>query len=104
MVRFILVLLIFVSTFQAFSQDGYPKPTIKDGLLFYIQHNRGKNTFIYSLNYQDNHKIDLDNPIKVSRQLFDKDGDIKPLTAIQKNFAYGIETKGINSKSYELSI
>lgn len=104
MTKFILVVLIFVSSFQAFCQDGYPKPTSNDGLLFYIQHNRGKNAFIYSINYSNNHKIDADEPVKVTRQLFDKNGEIKPLTAIQKNFAYGIDIDKINANHYELAI
>lgn len=82
--KFISVVLIFVSFYYVKAQEGYPKPSNKDGLLFYIQHNRGKNTFIYALNLNDNRKINLENPIRVYRQIFDKNGEIKPLTTIQK--------------------
>ncbi|WP_392469943.1 DUF4833 domain-containing protein [Sphingobacterium cellulitidis] len=104
MTKFILILLIFVSTHISFAQEGYPKPTDKTGLLFYIQHNRGKNTFIYALNRLENNKLDEDNPIKVYRQIFDKNGEIKPLSVIQKNFAYGIESIPVNKNRYEASI
>lgn len=102
--KFISVVLIFVSFYYVKAQEGYPKPTNKDGLLFYIQHNRGKNTFIYALNLNDDRKINLENPIRVYRQIFDKNGEIKPLTTIQKNFAYGIDTKRINNNFFEASI
>lgn len=98
------VLLIFVSICCSYAQEGYPKPADKDGLLFYIQHNRGKNAYIYSLNYSANHQINQDNPIQVVRQIFDNKGEIKPLTAIQKNFAYGIQTKKLTNTTFEASI
>ena len=98
------MVLIFVSFCYAKAQEGYPKPSDQNGLLFYIQHNRGKNTFIYSLNFNDDRKINLENPIRVYRQIFDKDGEIKPLTTIQKNFAYGIDTKRINDHFFEATI
>jgi len=102
--KFILALLVLVSAFNVNAQDGYPKPTNQEGMLFFIQHNRGKNTYIYALNYSDNKKLDEDSPIQVYRQIFDKSGEIKPLTAIQKNFAYGIETEQLKSNYYEASI
>lgn len=102
--KFILTLLIFVTTYYAQAQEGYPSPTDKENLLFYIQHNRGKNTFIYDLNKNGQNKLDVDDPVRVYRQLFDKSGELKPLTGIQKNFAYGIETRAIDDRTYELTI
>ncbi|WP_313191623.1 DUF4833 domain-containing protein [Sphingobacterium sp.] len=102
--RFILSLLIFVTTYYAQAQEGYPTPTNKENLLFYIQHNRGKNTFIYDLNKNGSNKVNEDDPIRVYRQIFDKSGEIRPLTGIQKNFAYGIEAKPIDAHTYEATI
>lgn len=36
--------------------------------------------------------------------MFDEDGAVKPLTAVQKKFAYGVQTKQLNPDSFELSI
>ncbi len=57
--KFILTLLIFVTTYYAQAQEGYPSPT---------------------------------------------DKELKPLTGIQKNLAYGIETRAIDDRTYELTI
>lgn len=96
---------IFILCVQwLYGQDNYPVPTEKKDLLFYIQHNRGKNTFVYSLRRNKNKAIDLQEPVQVYRQLFDNDGEIRGLTAMQKNFAYGINQKKMPNGAYELSI
>ncbi|MVZ67275.1 DUF4833 domain-containing protein [Sphingobacterium sp. DK4209] len=99
------LLLCFISfIFPVSAQQGYPTPTNMQNVLFYIQHNRGHNTYIYSINKSDNGTLDSNSPINVYRQLFDDGGKIKPLTAIQRKFAYGISTESIDSDSYEASI
>ncbi len=97
--KLIFIFLILVSGTHLFAQEGYPEPTEKSGLLFYIQHNRGKNTFVYALN-----KDDEKNPIRVYRQIFDKEGEVRPLTTLQRNFAYGIDCKKLNNQNYEATI
>ncbi|WP_103906725.1 DUF4833 domain-containing protein [Sphingobacterium lactis] len=97
------IILMFLAGLPIIAQEGYPEPSDKNGLLFYIQHNRGKNTFFYSLNYRGKHQLDQDDPIKVQRELYDEDGAIKPLSAVQRAFAYGISTKK-RQHGYEAAI
>lgn len=100
----LVLLFLFLSNFSlGFSQDGYPKPTAKD-ILFYIQHNRGKNTFIYQPNYTSNLRLNDKEPIKISRQLFDQNGEIKPLTGIQRRYAYGVKTEKLGDNHYEFTL
>lgn len=42
------VLLFTINSINA--QEGYPRPT-GDDIVFYIQHNRGKNAFVYRPNF-----------------------------------------------------
>lgn len=69
-----------------------------------MQHNRGYNTFFYTLNLQANGQIDRKEPVVVRRQLFDEDGAIKTLTGIQNRFAYGVKGRFVNSKRYEFAL
>ncbi len=100
-----LPLLLYFSSvlFPLLAQEGYPKPNVKD-LLFYIQHNRGKNTYLYQANIDKQGKIDSNDPVKISRQMFDNNAEIKSITAIQRKFAYGIDSTPQSDKSYELSL
>ena len=96
---FVLLIQITLST----AQENYPKPTAKD-VIFYIQHNRGKNTFFYTPNFKSKGILDDKNPIITSRQIFDNDGEIKPLSNVQRKFAYGVNTKKIDVNHFELTI
>lgn len=97
----ILCAVLFLCSAQA--QDGHPIPKAKD-LLFYIQHNRGKNTYLYQVNKNPQGNIDMDEPIKISRQLFDNNAEVKPLTAIQRKFAYGIDWSSRDKSNMEFSL
>jgi hypothetical protein len=102
--NFLLILFYFSSgCFSLLAQEGYPKPNVKD-LLFYIQHNRGKNTYLYQTNIDKQGNIVANDPVKISRQMFDNNGEIKSITAIQRKFAYGIDSTPLSDRSYELSL
>ncbi|MFZ4862168.1 DUF4833 domain-containing protein [Sphingobacterium sp. Mn56C] len=103
MKKCILSFLISVSVLSVFGQDGYPTPHVAD-LLFYIQHNRGKNAFIYQANYSATGELDSNNPIRVTRQIFENKGEIKSLSTVQKTFAYGVNTHKIGDNTYEVSL
>src|SRR5690606_25067585 len=95
-----LALIILCLGFHgAMCHQGYPKPKAKS-LLFYIQHNQGHNTYLYQLNVASKGGLDQEKPIKVSRQLFDKNGEIRPLTDIQRRFAYGVKTRRLDDQSF----
>lgn len=101
MYKLLSLCLVLFQNSSLFGQGDYPKPNTKD-LLFYIQHNRGKNTYLYTINKDYNGIIEKDEPIKVSRQLFDNNGEIRPLTTIQRKFAYGIESEQTSPTLYEV--
>lgn len=101
--RILIFIFLLITGFQCFSQSNYPVPKVDD-LLFYIQHNRGKNTFLYQINVDKKGNINNTKPIKISRQLFDNKGEIKSLTAIQKNFAYGLDIKELDKDKYEITL
>lgn len=96
-------LLLFLYFTVSIAQDGYPKPTAKD-IIFYIQHNKSKNTYTYQPNYSNIGKLDEKNPLIIKRQLFEKNGEIKPLTAIQKRYAYGIKSSKIDKNNFDIRL
>lgn len=104
MKEFSFIILIAFNLLFVQAQENYPSPSNKTDVLFYIQHNQGKNTFIYALNKNNKGEIDYNNPIQVYRQLFDKNGEVRPLTGIQKTFAYGINIKKLSGDKYEANI
>lgn len=105
MQKFICFLFLLIFSSHAFSQQNYPIPSETNNLLFFIQHNQGTNTFIYSLNYDKKKKsIHEREPIKITRQLFDNNGEIKPLTNIQRKFAYGVRSKKPQNNQIEFEI
>lgn len=103
MKKTIIVLLLIVNAVSVLAQEGYPTPTVKD-VLFYIQHSRGKNTFIYQANYTVSKDLNEKEPIKVCRQLFDLDGEVKPITNIQRKYAYGVKTEKLGHNYYEVEL
>ncbi|MBD1431026.1 MULTISPECIES: DUF4833 domain-containing protein [Sphingobacterium] len=103
MKKLTFLFLILFNSFFSHAQEGYPKPTVKD-ILFYIQHSRGKNTFIYQPNYSATNKLNDNEPIKTSRQLFDRNGEIKPLTNIQRRYAYGVKTEKLGNNHFQIEL
>ncbi|MGO3804966.1 MAG: DUF4833 domain-containing protein [Sphingobacterium sp.] len=98
----VIALFLLLST-NLFGQTGYPVPKVEN-LLFYVQHNRGHNTFLYSLNFQKDGPFNRVDPVAVRRQLFDEDDAIKGLTRVQNLFAYGVKGRYVNDKRYEFTM
>ena len=80
----------------------FPTPKNIDNMLFYIQRDPNTNTAIYTINYQENGKIDKSNPIKAYWIRYAEKGVKKDFTYIQRKFAYGIESKALNNDDFEL--
>ena len=80
----------------------FPTPKNIDNMLFYIQRDPNINTAIYTINYQENGKINKSNPIKAYWIRYAEKGDKKDFSYIQRKFAYGIESKTINNEDFEL--
>lgn len=80
----------------------FPTPKNIDNMLFYIQRDPNTNTAIYTINYQENGKINKSDPIKAYWIRYAEKGDKKDFSYIQRKFAYGIESKTVNNEEFEL--
>ncbi|PXY45973.1 DUF4833 domain-containing protein [Flavobacterium hydrophilum] len=81
---------------------SFPTPKNIDNMLFYVQRDPNINTAIYSINYEENGKINKSNPIKAYWIRYAEKGVKKDFSYIQRKFAYGIESKAINNEDFEL--
>ena len=85
------------------AQEGYPVPPATDTRLFYIQHSDNYNTYVYDANVKDG-MIPADNPVDIYRIVYTEGGKKKPLTGIQRRFAYGIEAQYLEKNSFEMHL
>lgn len=99
-----LLYFLFFSSIYTFAQEDYPTPPLKSNTLFYIQHSEGHNTYVYEANMSDKQHFNPNTPINNYRILYDKGGEIKPLTTIQQKFAYGIISKETANNIVEFEI
>ncbi|KIA91864.1 CDP-alcohol phosphatidyltransferase [Flavobacterium sp. KMS] len=81
---------------------NFPTPKNIDNMLFYIQRDPNVNTAIYTINYDENGKINKSNPIKAYWIRYAENGEIKDFNYMQRKFAYGIESKTVNNEEFEL--
>lgn len=84
------VLLISLCISFGYSQDDYPEPEKTPTRLFYIQHSWNHNTYVYDAKLKGD-KIDQKKPIDQYRIVYTENGIKKPLSAIQKDLAYGLK-------------
>ncbi len=96
---FILLSSLFIFSF---AQKKYPKPDKTPQLLFYIQHNLNRNTYIYEINL-DKGQLSTIDPIKVSRIVYEEKGQKEPLTLIQRKYAYGVNYITNDKRQFNLS-
>ena len=105
---FIITILVTIISGNLLAQSKnpsplhFPTPKNIDNMLFYIQRDPNINTAIYTINYQENGKIDKSNPIKAYWIRYAEKGEKKDLNYLQRKFAYGIETKTVNNEEFEL--
>ena len=80
-------------------------PTPKGGnLLFFLQRDPDTNTVVYELNYNNDGTLQQTNPIKGSWIRYEEGQKSKELTAIEKKFAYGIQSKMIGEDVFEIRL
>lgn len=82
--------------------DSFPVPTGNAKLLFYLQRTANTNTIICELNADSRGIPNPEKPVNVYWQLFTEGGGRKELNYIQRNFAYGIDSKSVGNDMYEL--
>ncbi|WP_177229100.1 DUF4833 domain-containing protein [Pustulibacterium marinum] len=99
---YLLILgLLYFGAMKA--QDGYPVPP-KNGLhLFYIQHSDNKNTYVYDAR-MDGNNLDADDPVEEYRILYSDKGETKPLTTLQRKFAYGLKIVSESRNNYVMHL
>jgi hypothetical protein len=95
--------LFLVPVVNVNAQDGYPVPPRTDTRLFYIQHSHNHNTFVYDCNMKDG-AIDTDTPLEIYRIVYTEGGVRKPLTAIQRKMAYGMDVHNVDKNSFDLNL
>jgi hypothetical protein len=93
----------FFSNTIVFSQENYPKPEKTATRLFYIQHSNNHNTYVYDAN-MEGESINTKNPIVEYRIVYTEGGVKKPLSKVQKDFAYGMNTKIIAPNLKEMHL
>lgn len=101
----LIVVLIITVSFKnetINSESTYPKPEGIENMLFYIQRTINANTIVYALNQDKDGNLNEAEPIKAYWIKYAQGGKIDPLTYIQKNYAYGVQSKLIDKekKSY----
>lgn len=74
-------------------QNGYPTPPDKFERLFYIQRTGNTNTIVYDVNFSAHKTINANTPINAYWIRYADNGETKPLSYIQKTFAYGTKSK-----------
>jgi len=79
----------------------FPTPPSDDQSLFYIQRTPNVNTIMYDVN-EAGGKIDPENPVKVYWIRYGEEGQHEDLSYIQRNYAYGIKSKKLDARNYEL--
>lgn len=82
--------------------DSFPVPTGNPKLLFYLQRTANTNTIICELNADSRGIPNPEKPINVYWLLFTEGSTRRELNYIQRNFAYGIDSKSEGNDTYEL--
>ena len=94
----ILIILVGLFLQLAKAQDGYPVPPLNTNHLFYIQHNKNHNTYVYDADIK-NGKLDAEEPVVVYRIIYTEGGIKDELTAMQRKMAYGVKFDKTDDKS-----
>lgn len=81
----------------------YPKPEGINNLLFYVQRTINSNTIVYTLNQDKDGNLNEKEPIKAYWVKYAQGGKIDPLTYIQRNYAYGIQSKMVDAEKKTFS-
>ena len=90
----IFILLVIMALTSSFKTEinSYPKPEDVENMLFYVQRTINSNTIVYTLNQDKDGNLNEAEPIKVYWIKYAQGGKVDPLTYIQKNYAYGVES------------
>ncbi|WP_439506514.1 DUF4833 domain-containing protein [Sediminibacterium sp.] len=102
--RFLLMFSAFFLILDSIAQDNYPIPPLTENRLFYIQHSKNHNTYVYDANFTSEKQLDSKEPVSIHRILYTDGGIKKPLTTLQRKLAYGIEFSKISETVFKLKL
>jgi len=89
------------------AQTAFPTPPNAPQRLFYVQRNPNTNTIVYDANTIDNGtKLDPKQPIRVYWLRYDEQGQVAPLSYLQRTMAYGVEVRAVKNRvgEYEFNV
>ncbi|OYZ00353.1 MAG: hypothetical protein B7Y37_11470 [Sphingobacteriia bacterium 28-36-52] len=104
LMRFFLFFSAFFLIFNLVAQDNYPAPPLTENRLFYIQHSKNFNTYVYDANFLLPNYLNEKEPVNIYRIVFTEGGIKKSLTTFQRKLAYGIEASKISQNIYKLKL
>jgi hypothetical protein len=78
--------------------ETYPVPPRNERSLFYIQRSKNTNAIVYELNLRADGRINEEEPVHVFWLRYSSDSTKAELNYIQKNYAYGIESRTMPGK------
>lgn len=99
----LLFFVLWAGVTSGHAQKGYPAPPDTPGRLFYIQHSRNHNTFVYDAKLTGK-TLDAKEPIDIYRITYTKGGKKEELTGIQRRMAYGITCSKMKNGHYEFCL
>jgi len=102
--RFFLMFCNLFMLFNLIAQDNYPAPPVTENRLFYIQHSKNFNTYVYDANFSLANKLNEKDPVNVYRIVYTEGGIKKSLTTFQRKLAYGIEPRKIAENVFKLTL
>jgi len=100
------ILLIIVSTIPGFAQSSFPTPPHSPQRLFYVQRTGNTNTIVYDANTIDNGRtFHKKQPVHVYWLRYDEQGQVAPLSYLQRTMAYGVEVRTTDKpEEYEFHV
>jgi len=84
------------------TKNVYPVPPFNTSRLFYLQRTSNTNTIVYDLNFNDNGKLNTDEPIVGYWIRYAEKGQKQDLNYIQRKFAYGLTAKALDNGNYDI--
>ena len=98
------IILLFLSSIDIKAQESYPTPPDKFERLFYIQRTGNTNTICYDAQFSTSKTLNTTQPANVYWIRYGDKGEIKPLSYIQKTFAYGLKWRFLKENNYEMNL
>lgn len=102
--RLLLIFCCFLFSVFAVAQDNYPTPPVTVNRLFYIQHSKNHNTYVYDANFTSDRMLNSNEPVSIYRFVYTEGGVKKSLTTFQRKLAYGIEAIKLSENLYQLKL